>query len=341
MNSRKQSLTLEEIARLSGVSRSTVSRIINNDPHVDPKTAEKVQVVIHKLNYRPNAAARSLKVGRTHILGLVIPTGVSSVFSDPYFPTLIRGISAACQEKNYSVMLWLAEPEYERATINQVLGNGLIDGVIVSSMPMDDALIQALINSGLPFVLVGEVPAHPEVNFVDVENQRGAYEAVSHFLRLGYRRIATITGPLNTIVGRDRKEGYLSALRSRNVPVDPAMIAEGNFSEEDGYILTKRLLTHNLQAIFAASDAMAMGALRALRESGLRVPQDVAVIGFDDLPHAARTDPPLTTVRQPIMRTGSTAAQLLIDLVEHPDQSQPNHIILPVDLVLRETCGSI
>lgn len=333
--------TLEEIAKIAGASRSTVSRVINNDPNVADLTRQRVLQVIRQLNFQPNRAARSLAGGRTRIIGLVIPTGVSSVFSDPFFPNLIRGISTACQEKDYSVMLWLAEADYERRTIDQVLHNGFTDGVIVSSMPMDDSIIASLIRSGLPFVLVGRSPTDPSVSYVDVENRRGALEAVMHLIRLKRRRIATITGPLNTVSGLDRQEGYLEALRIRGIPVNPALIIEGNYSEDDGYNAMKQLIPLRPDAVFAASDSMALGAIRALREAEIKIPQEVALVGFDDLPFAAHAEPPLTTVRQPIVRTGSMAAGTIIDILEHPDEAYARHIILPVELVIRESCGAI
>ncbi len=333
--------TLEEIAKIAGASRSTVSRVINNDPNVADDTRQRVLQVVRQFNFHPNRAARSLAGGRSHIIGLVIPTGVSSVFSDPFFPNLIRGISTACQAHDYSVMLWLAEADYERRAIDQVLHNGFTDGVIVSSMPMDDSIVTSLIRSGLPFVLVGRSPTNPSVSYVDVENRRGALEAVMHLIRQKRHRIATITGPLNTVSGLDRRDGYLEALRIRNIPVDPELIVEGNFSEDDGYNGMKQLIPLHPDAVFAACDQMAIGALRALREAEIKVPEEVAVIGFDDLPIAAHAEPSLTTIRQPIQRTGSMAAETIIDILEHPDEVYARHIVLPVELVIRESCGAI
>lgn len=331
--------TLEEIARLANVSRSTVSRVINEDPNVSTETRERVLSVVRRLNYHPNAAARGLAAGRTRVLGLVIPMGVSALFSDPYFPLLIQGVSSACNEHDHSVMLWIAEPEYERRTIRQVLHNGLIDGVIVASQVMNDPVVDALLKSELPFVLIGRHPSDSSVAYIDVDNQNSAREAVAHLLRLGRRRVATITGPKNMIAGADRLEGYLAALRAKGIMPDPDLMVEGDFTEEGGHTGMQRLLSRDLDAVFVASDAMAAGALRALREAGRHVPQEIAVVGYDDVPFAARTDPPLTTVRQPIHRSGVVAAQTLMDLITNPD-SPPRRIVLPTELIIRESCGA-
>ncbi len=332
-------MNLEQIAKLSGVSRSTVSRVINNDPNVSAGTREKVMQVVKRVNYTPNAAARGLAAGQTHVLGLVIPTGVAALFSDPYFPILLQGVSSACNAREYSVMLWLAEPEYERRQIRQIMYSGLVDGVIVSSMLLNDSLVQALADGDLPFMLVGRHPTDTRASYVDADNIGGAREAVTHLLRLGRTRVATITGPQNMIAGSDRLAGYLAALRERGVICDPGLIVEGDFTEAGGYRAMQQLLSHRLDAVFVASDIMAIGAMRALREAGLRVPEDVAVVGFDDLPQSARTEPPLTSVRQPIYRLGATAVDSLLDLTAYPD-SPPRRIVLPTELVVRASCGS-
>ncbi|HOC22369.1 MAG TPA: LacI family DNA-binding transcriptional regulator [Anaerolineae bacterium] len=331
--------TLEEIARLSGVSRSTVSRVINNDPHVSEETRARVLEVVVRLNYQPNAIARSLAAGKTHVLGLIIPKRVVEVFSDPYFPILLQGAFAACNARDYAMTLWMADPADEIRFIAKVLNNGLLDGVIISSMVLDDPLVTALNASKLPFVLVGRHPSAPEVSYVDVDNISSAQMAVEHLYRLGYRRIATITGMLDTISGVDRRQGYENALRIHAIPVDPALIVEGGFSETGGEAAMRRLLPLRPDAIFIASDAMAAGALRVLREAGLRVPQDMAVVSFDDTPIASRTEPPLTTVRQPIEALGETAVNTLLHVLEHPDAG-PRRVILPTRLIIRESCGA-
>lgn len=332
-------LTLEEIAKQAGVSRSTVSRVLNDQHNVDPETRARVLEIIQSVDYHPNIAARGLAAGKSRILGLVIPMAVSSLFADPYFPLLIQGISSTCNARDYSVMLWLAEPEYERRTIRQILQGGLIDGVIVASATLHDPLIDGLLRRGLPFVLVGRYPADARVSYVDVDNRNSSREAVAYLLRLGYKRIATIAGPKDMVAGADRIQGYLAALREKGIAPEPGLMVESDFTEEGGYQAMHRLMAVAPEAVFAASDAMAVGAMRALRDAGKRVPDDMAIVGFDDLPIAARSDPPLTTVRQPIPRAGAVATETLIDLIGHPD-SKPRRILLPTELVIRSSCGS-
>lgn len=331
--------TLEEIARLSQVSRSTVSRVINNDPNVSPDTRQRVTQVIRELNFHPNRAARSLAGGRTHVLGLVIPRAIVSFFYDPFFPLLLQGITSTCNARDYSVMLWLAEPGEEQRMVQQVLGIGLIDGILITSILINDQIVKRLTTSDLPFVVIGRYADIECACYVNVDNVNSAREAVTYLLSIQRQRVATITGPIRLYEGLDRRDGYLAALKDRGIPVDPNLIVEGDFTEEGGYQAALRLLPHKPDAIFTASDLMAVGALRAIQEVGLRVPEDIALVGFDDLPIASRTQPPLTTMRQPIPRLGSAATEMLIDLIEHP-ADQPRRVILPTELIIRKSCGS-
>lgn len=329
-------LTLEDIARMAGVSRSTVSRVINGDPNVKEATRLAVLKVTAQVNFQPNLAARGLAAGRTGVIGLVIPMGVGRIFSDPYFPLFIQGVTSACNAREYSVMLWLAEPEYERRTIRQVLYNGLLDGVIVVSMQTEDPIVEALAEGRLPFLLGGRHPRRNDLNFVDVENRGGARAAVQYLLARGFRRIAAIHGPQTMIAGMDRCLGYLDALREAGLPVESRLSVESDFSEMGGYQAMRRLLEAQPEAVFAASDAMALGALRAAQDAGLRVPQDLSLIGFDDIPAAAAAVPALTTMRQPILQSGITAAEMLIEIIAAP-QHAPRQVLLPVELVIRES----
>jgi LacI family transcriptional regulator len=261
---------------------------------------------------------------------------VTAIFSDPYFPLVIQGVLSACTNHGYSVMLWLATA-HEAATLDRILRNGLIDGVIVSSMLMDSLLITRLAKSNRPFITIGRHPSDETISYIDVDNEPGVYQGVSYLLRTGHRRVAVINGPPNAIASWDRYQGYRRALDERGLPLLPELVAEGDYSDISGYLAMKRLLPQHPDAVFAVSDAMALAAIRAIQEADLCVPEDIAVLGFDDIPAAATSRPPLTTIRQPIRRTGSLAAETLIDLIAHPD-AQPRRIVLPTELVIRASC---
>jgi len=332
-------LTLESIAELAGVSRSTVSRVVNNHASVRPEVRERVLTVIEQTGYQPDAAARRLAGQRSNIIGLVIPEPAQALFADPYFPRLIQGIAQACNPLDLTLSLFLFHTKEEEASLHpKILNNNLVDGVIVAGMHIDDPLVAQLIEHQTPFILVGR-HEHPNVNFIDVDNVAGAYTAVSHLIRLGRQRIGHITGHLNNRASLDRQEGYLNALRDRSRPVDHNLIEVGDYTEVSGYEAMPRLLAKNVDAVFVASDTMAMGALRALREANVKVPDEVAVVGFDDLPPALLTTPLLSTIRQPIRRLGVVVVETLLDILDnglHPAR----RVILPAELVVRESCGA-
>lgn len=333
-------LTLEDIARFSGFSRSTVSRVINGADYVNENTRQRILEVIQEHNFQPNLGARSLAGGQTGVLGLVIPAAISTIFTDPYFPQFIRGVSAGCNEQNYSMMLWLAEPQHERRTMREILHNGLLDGVIVSSIIMNDPIFESLHGSNMPFILIGRHPTYEDVSYLDVDNVESAACAIRHLVGLGRKRIATITGPLNMIGGYDRYHGYLRGLEDACLQLVPELVVEGDFTETGGYNAMRQLLNAHPDAVFAASDTMAIGALRALREANLCVPGDVSVIGYDDMPLANMTEPPLTTIRQSIEKMGCIAVKTLMDIIRQPEKA-PRHILVDTELVIRESCGAV
>ncbi|MBX3048896.1 MAG: LacI family DNA-binding transcriptional regulator [Anaerolineales bacterium] len=328
--------TIEEIAKKAGVSRSTVSRVINNDPNVNEQTRERVLQVVTSNNYVPNRAARKLAGGRTGIIGLVIPTGVSRLFVEPFFPILIQSVTNHCNRLNRSVMFWLGEPEHERRSITQILSNDLLDGVIVSSLKDRDPIVEALHNSQVPFVLIGRYRENLPINFVDIDNEKCTQMAVNYLIQIGRRRIATITGVSDTMVSRERLDGYRATLAKAGLPVDENLIAEGGFVEEGGYAAMAKIFPHKPDAVFATSDAMAVGAIRFLKEQGVRVPQDVAVVGFDDVPLAASYKPALTTIAQPIEELGQHAVDMLITLIEQRPKELLTEV-LPSNLIIRES----
>ncbi len=332
-------LTLEKIAELAGVSRSTVSRVINAQANVRPEVREHVQQVIRETGYQPHQAARSLASNRSMILGLVIPRNVQSVFEDPYFPRLIQGISQVCNERDYVLSLFLFHTEDEEKKIYpRVLTRGFVDGVIITSMVSGDALLHQLKDSDMPFIAIGRTDDMPDVSFVDVDNVGGATTAVTHLIIQDYKRIATIAGPTDVRAAIDRLQGYTTGLTSRGLQIDPDLIVRGDFSEASGYTAMQQLLNHTPDAVFVASDAMAQGALRALRAAQISVPDTIAVVGFDDLPLAAHETPALTTVRQPIQRVGQLAAENLLDMLKNGIDS-PRRLLLPTELIIRDSCG--
>ena len=335
----EEKLTIRQIAKLAGVSRSTVSRVINDHLNVSPETRERVLQIVAETGFRPDPIARSLSSRTVGIIGLVIPLTIQSLFEDPFFPRLMQGISQGCNAHNYTLSLFLFHSQEEERSLHQrIARNRLLDGVIVTATRAGDPLIPELIANQTPFVMHGR-HEDPRVSFVEVDNETGAYTAVTHLVRLGRQRIALITGPSGSVAAEDRKQGYVKALQERRVRVDESLIVHGEFTEMSSYEAMQRLLPHGPDAVFVASDTMAVGALRALREVGKRVPDEVAVVGFDDLPQAATADPPLTTIRQPIQQTGVLAVEMLIDILEN-GADPPRRIVLPTELVIRASCGS-
>jgi DNA-binding LacI/PurR family transcriptional regulator len=343
ISSSNRHLNLEDIAKKAGVSRSTVSRVINNEPHVNVKTRERVLDVIAHEGFRPNPAARMLVTQRTRVIGIVIPGTLNIVFEDPYyFPTLLQGVAEITQQQDYGMLLWLGQAgEDEERFYNRIVQNRLMDGLIVASATVDDPLITRLVEMGTQFVMV-ERPArhHESISYVSVDNVKTAQIAVEHLINQGRRRIATITGALNNVDGLDRLEGYKLALDEAGIALDSNLVAEGRFTRRSGYLAVKKLLKYAPDAIFAASDLMALGALDALKEANLRVPEDVAIVGFDDLPSGLHSSPPLTTMRHPIQQKGAMATSMLLDIIEG-NITSPRQILLPTQLVIRKSCGIV
>jgi LacI family transcriptional regulator len=342
-NDHSRPLNLEDIARKAGVSRSTVSRVVNDEPYVSEATRLKVQEVIRSEGYSPNPAARMLVTQRTRVIGVVIPHTLQVTFQDPYyFPTLIQGVAEATNNRDYAMLLWMGERGEEEGFYRRILRqNRLMDGLIIASATSDDPLVAHLVHTGMPFVMVERPLRYADrISFVSVDNVQAAEHAVTHLISHGRRRIGTITGSLDIVDGQERLTGYRNALEAAGIPFDSTLVAEGRFTHQSGYAGAKRLLKEQVDAIFAASDITAIGALQALQEASVRVPEQVALVGFDDLPNAVQVTPQLTTVRQPIQRKGSLATTLLLDLIEGV-VSSPQQVLLPTQLVIRESCGAL
>jgi LacI family transcriptional regulator len=335
-------LTLEDIAKLAGVSRSTVSRVVNERPNVRKDVRERVLGVIKNTGYHPNAAARTLVSQRTWTIGLILPHSVGIIFTDPFFPHLTKGIAQACNDNNYTLALFLAgSKEDEKKIFPSISQKGLVDGAVVQvGHHGDQGIIERMIDGKIPFVVIGRPFNSDNVSYIDVNNTNGAYSAVTHLIRAGYQRIATITGPINSTVGIDRKKGYCKALNERGMTINEDLIVEGDFTEAGGHFAMQQLLSIHPDAVFAASDTMAIGAMRAVLEAGLRIPDDIAFVGFDDLPIATLSEIKLTTIRQPVVQFGEKSIEILIDLIEN-GVNPPRHVIMDTELVIRDSCGSI
>ncbi len=332
-------LTLEDIGRLAGVSRSTVSRVINDQASVSPDVRTRVQEVIRNTGFMPNAAARSLVSSRTGVIGLVIPSRVHNLFEDPYFARLIQGVSAASNQAGTTLSLFLFQTEEEEEQLYpRVVASGLVDGVILTATRMGDPLLARMATGDLPLVMIGR-PDIDGISYVDVDNHGGAKLAAIHLCNLGYQRIGLLGAPVSTTAGLDRLNGFIQGLATCGLALEPQLRADGDFSEGSGYVAMKELIPHEPDAVFAASDTMALGALRALREAGATVPGDVALVGFDGIAAAETSIPALTTVRQPVDATAARAVQLLNRLVRG-DSTEAISELIPVELVVRESCGA-
>ena len=334
-----ENLTLEDIGRLAGVSRSTVSRVINGQANVNADVRARVQEVIQRTGYTPNAVARSLVSGRTGVIGLVIPSRVHSLFEDPYFSRLIQGISTASNQSGTTLSLFLFQNEEEESALYpRVVTSGFLDGLILTATRMSDPLLARMAVGEIPLVIVGR-PDVEGVSYVDVDNRGGATKAATHLVDIGHERIGLVGAPVSTTAGLDRLNGFVEGLALRGKALHPDLRADGDFSEESGYQAMMQLIPKAPDAVFVASDTMAMGALRAVRDSGLSVPGDIALMGFDGFPGSGKSVPPLTTIHQPVSDTGARAVQMLNDLVTGA-ATAPISEIMPVELIVRESCGA-
>ncbi len=333
-------LTISRIAELSGVSKATVSRVLNGYPHIRPEIREKVQKVIAETGFQPNNVARLLASDRSNIIALIIPSGPYAVFTDPYFPVLTQGISQAANRNHQTLALFIMQSEEEgHETVRHILNTGLIDGMIITADRKDASLIPSVIEHKMPFVVIGRPEHTPNASYIDADNVGGSYLATQHLISLGYKRIATIASSQNSS-GDDRFTGYCRALADHQIPMNESLIAFGDYSLQSGYEATQKLLPASPDAIFVASDTMALGVLRALREAGLRVPQDIAIVGYDDLPPALQADPALTTIRQPIEKIGGLAVEMLMEVITAPNAERQERI-LPTQLIVRASCGAV
>jgi len=325
--------TLEQVAALAGVSRATVSRVVNGSPKVLPETVAAVERAIGELGYVPNRAARALVTRRTDSVALVVPEPDSRVFSDPFFAGILRGVSMTLAPTSSQLVLLIEPAEGDDQRLLRYLRGGHVDGAIIVSHHGRDNVLQELAQLPLPIVFSArplgvEVP----VASVDVDNVAGARTAVEYLLSIGRRKVGTVAGPLDMTAGLDRLTGYKEVVAEAGLP---EAVAYGDFTADGGELAAIKLLDEHpeLDGIFVASDLMATAALRVLSQLGRRVPEDVAVVGFDDSVVATTTTPKLTTVRQPVELLGARLAEILLAKLAGADLTSPE--IFNTELIIR------
>jgi LacI family transcriptional regulator len=328
--------TLHTVAERAGVSTATVSRFLNGSPRVSQETAAKIRHAIDELGYLPNASARGLVLSSTGTLALIFPG-----LSGPFFSELIRGAEAGARETGYHLLIYAASSMMETS---QDPSLGLlatkIDGLILASEDIDLGYIEDVQRRGVPVVVLGRTPEGIPADSIRPDNTGGAHQAVSHLIEHGYRRIAMVAGPDTRLHAGDRAKGYRKALDDHGLPYEPGRVVTGDFSEASGYAAMLQLLRQAPapDAVFAANDEMAIGALAAAHASGVRVPADIAVAAFDDIEPARYMQPPLTTVQQDMHGQGRMAVRMLLARVNGSDAAVETKLI-PTQLVIRQSCG--
>jgi len=327
-----RNVTIVDVAQEADVSYATVSRVINNGAHVRPEKRERVLRAMAKLGFTVNQQARSLRAGRSQVIGLLVHDLGTS-----YIGEIIRGIEAELSAASYDLMLYTTHRrKTKEATYVSAITRGMADGLLLVLPRNPEAYLESLRQRRFPYVLVDHQGIDETGPAVGATNFQGAYDATQHLLSLGHRRIGFITGQMEMGCSRDRLAGYRAALLAAGIPPDPQWVREGDFFQPDGFAGAQALLAlpQPPSAIFASNDFSAFGVMEAVRDAGKRLPDDMSIVGFDDIPQAAQVNPTLTTVRQPLEQMGRTAARMLLEIIGN--EARPAaRVELPTELIVR------
>ncbi|MPY52395.1 LacI family DNA-binding transcriptional regulator [Streptomyces acidicola] len=326
--------SIKDVAAEAGVSVATVSRVLNDHPSVSPEARTRVLAAVEALGYRPNAVARSLRTDQTHTLGLVI-----SDVMNPYFTELARAVEEEARALGYSVIFGNADERRDLQDHHvRTLLDRRIDGLLVSPTDGGSPLMLDAVRSGTPMVFVDRWIAGMDVPVVRADGRQAVRDLVAHLHGLGHRRLAIIAGPAATTTGRERVDAFREALRAYDLELPDDHIGQGDFQAESGRRATERFLDlpEPPEVVFAADNLMALGVLDAVRARGLRIPEDIGLAAFDDIPWFVHTDPPITAVAQPTRELGRAAVRALVDRIEG---RTPKSVTLPARLVVRRSCG--
>lgn len=339
----KHRVTTQDVAEQAGVSRATVSFVLNDVPgmRISPKTRRRVKRVALQLNYHPDATARRMVSGQTHVLGFVMRQTSDQTFADTFLPQVLNGLSYGAAAMGYHILFEPIAPDNKTSTYARLIHERHVDGIVLSGPRIDDRELSRIHVEGAPIVLMGQLPG-TDIPFVDVDNIGGAEQATRHLINLGHRRIALITNaPPAYTASVDRQKGYRRALTKAHIKYTKELVRYGNFTPQSGFIAMNELLDLHSPptAVFIASDTVAFGALHAIRRRGLHVPQDLALVGFDDVPLSSYIDPPLTTLCLPAYQLGRVTTDLLVRLIRK-EPIKHTQILLETKLIIRESCGA-
>ena len=338
-------MSLQDIAELAGVSKSTVSRVINDDPNVSEKTRIKVKKIIEAEHFQVNSAARALASRSSKIIGVVISNEIGVLFDTSfYFPTILRGISQATHARDYAMLLAMGdESENDIRFARRIVHNQILDGFLLVSPTQGHPLVDELINANMTFVSADRIPDQTSaINFCTVENVESSRQAVNHLIKLGRRKIAILVGDPRIIDSLDRLEGYKLALNDAQIPYDADLVYIDKFTYESGYAGVQHLLENKIEfdGIYASQSTIAVGAVNALMDAGIRLPEDVSLIAFDDLEESINPRIGISTMHQPVLEKGYQMADILIDLIENKATSPIQRFLSP-ELLVRDSCGGL
>ncbi len=337
----KDRITINQIAKLAYVSRSVVSRVLNNRPNVSEEARDRVLKVIREYNYHPSATARNLANNRTYEICILTPRWENEVLASGFWALIFLGIAERCIERGYFGSLSAISVDKNNALDTSFIHDHACDGYVLMHREVFEQVYPTIRSRNLPAVAIGHDDNYPQISSIDVDNKKGAFLATQHLIQLGHQNIAFICGDKNRQESMDRLAGYREALNDAGLAKHEALELSTSYSRENGFDATNQLLSlaNRPTAIFCASDVVAQGSLLALHQAGLSVPEDMAVMGFDDLPASKFTIPPLTTIHQPIYQKGAEAANIIIDQIEKKT-NEVVHINLPPKLIVRSSCGS-
>jgi LacI family transcriptional regulator len=335
-------VTLRDIAEEVGVSITTVSRALAGYDDVAEATRQRVRATADALGYVPNVAARRLQKQRTDTLGFIIPT-FGPRFSDPFFSEFIAGIGNMAADYHLDLLVSTHAPDSQREidAYRRAVRGGWVDGIIVVRTRENDRRIQLLCENAFPFVAFGRTDDECEFPYVDEDSAAGMRLLVQHLLDLGHRRIGFIAPPPGLMFGRFRRQSFLETMKANGLSPRPEWIVEGKMTQRSGAEAVQQLLALSPRpsAIIGGNDLMALGAMGTMQEQGIKIGEEIAVAGFDDIPPAAHAHPPLTTIRQPIYEIGQKTCEMLIEIV-HGKQPENEHVLLTPDLIVRKSSGA-